>query len=567
MTYSNISKFNRLVTGVAVAALIAASCGSDEPVVVEPVESVETTTAPTTAPATTVSVEEPAASEDVAPTVELDEPVPEPELEPPSQGSELTLEDCIAWGLDEIELPDEQVFACGPLVAACEQALEAWESGPFPPECAGIEERFAEEACADWGFTDEECAALLGIALDDDDAEPPAVTEPQPGPEPEPVGEPGPAPDPAVDPTEDDYVNDVPVEEVPEPAPEPEPDETSEEVEPEPEETSQVVEPVDDAPEPETVLPPDDAGEQEPDDTPTTTTPEPEVEPEADDPWERVMNEPVLASELWPEGLDGNPYPDNLYCHVDDGVFNTDEDCYYTTPEPEPATVDDWTPPEAGMVPEVHRDTPPSEWERGPVNPGRSPDEKPRPTEAVVGWTNWCYNTWLRGGCNQLLHYMKQALDYLGARPECVLNMYTQRVEYLAAQGAGAFRTWAANNFGWHLCSTVIDPIVFDITEGPRDNDVGLRLSDTPGITLAERCRRVLVNPFPDIKLEARGSESMYQSGLSPEQFGQDCDRWAAWIQETKSHPAVLCNESSSLAEEWMEHNHNQHERYHAPWC
>lgn len=251
--HTTTSRTLRTIAAVAVAALIAAACGDDEPAVVEPAETVETTAAPTTAPAPTVSVEEPAASEDPAPTVEPDEPVPEPELEPPSQGSELTLEDCIAWGFDEIELSDEQAFDCVPLVVACEQALEAWESGPFPPECAGIEERLTEEACADWGFTDEECAALLGIALDDDDTEPPAATEPEPGPEPEPVGDPGPAPDPAVDPTEDDHVNDVPVDEDPEPAPEP--DEASEEAEPEPEETSQAVEPVDDAPEPETVLP------------------------------------------------------------------------------------------------------------------------------------------------------------------------------------------------------------------------------------------------------------------------------------------------------------------------
>ena len=62
--------------------------------------------------------------------------------------------------------------------------------------------------------------------------------------------------------------------------------------------------------------------------------PDPE-EISADDPWSRVMTEQVLASELWPDGDEnGNPYPDDLVCHVPSGG---DLECYYTTPEPEQA--------------------------------------------------------------------------------------------------------------------------------------------------------------------------------------------------------------------------------------
>ena len=167
-----------------------------------------------------------------------------------------------------------------------------------------------------------------------------------------------------------------------------------------------------------------------------------------------------------------------------------------------------------------------------------------------------------------MLHDMKQALDYLGAHQQCVLNMYTEKVKYLVPQGAGADWSYATNSYGWHLCATVIDPIAFDIPAEGRDNDAGLRLSDTPGITLAERCRIVLTTPFPDIQLEAATSSYNVEAGIPTTRFGQDCNAWAAWIIENGPAPSSpACNESASLAEEWMEHNHRQHERYFSPHC
>ena len=172
----------------------------------------------------------------------------------------------------------------------------------------------------------------------------------------------------------------------------------------------------------------------------------------------------------------------------------------------------EWTPPQAGMVPEVWplcgddretwtwRCTPPAEWQRGDgtVRPGSIPDDLPRAAEQVLLWNSWC-RPWPNVSCAYLLFTMSQALDYLGAHRACVLNAYTDRVEYLSPRGSGADIDYATNVFGWHLCSTVIDPLVKDLPAERPENDVGYRLSDT-GITLAERCRRVLTTPFPDIE-------------------------------------------------------------------
>ena len=180
----------------------------------------------------------------------------------------------------------------------------------------------------------------------------------------------------------------------------------------------------------------------------------------------------------------GNPYPDDdLYCHVPIGG---EFECYYTTPEPEPEPEDTtsnddvWVAPQAGMVPVVHADVPSTEWQRGPVNPGDRAYDKPRETERVREWRNWCYRDGV--SCEWLEHEMYQALDYLGADPICVLNEYSKKAEYFLSQGSGANHSYAKNNFGWHLCATVIDPIVGEMPSGDRDNDVGLRLSDRPGI-------------------------------------------------------------------------------------
>ena len=264
-----------------------------------------------------------------------------------------------------------------------------------------------------------------------------------------------------------------------------------------------------------------------------------------------------------------------------------------TLPEPEPepalkpweqATEPEyvWMPPEVGMLPEVWplcdddretwtwRCTPPAEWQRGDgaFDPWDQPDDLPRAADRVQSWAYWCYE-WPNVSCSFLLLQMNQALDYLGAHRLCVLNVYTDRVEYLSPRGSGADIDYARDSFGWHLCSTVIDPLVGELPSGSRDHDVGYRLSDTPGITLAERCRVVLTTPFPDIELETRGLGEWWLGdprATHPTRFGQDCDAWAAYV-EAHDERFPACRDSVELAEEWMEHVHGQPELYPRPYC
>ena len=144
--------------------------------------------------------------------------------------------------------------------------------------------------------------------------------------------------------------------------------------------------------------------------------------------------------------------------------------------------------------------------------------------------------------CEVLLKAMSPALDHLGANTECVLDAYTQRVDYWVTEGSDGSSWTASNNYGWHRCATVIDPI---------DEDSGLKLSDTIDMTvegLAERCRIVLVGPMPDIELEDIDFDG-------PIPFGQDCDGWAAEITTRNLWRfSPDCAGSLFLAGEWMEH-------------
>jgi hypothetical protein len=327
-------------------------------------------------------------------------------------------------------------------------------------------------------------------------------------------------------------------------------------------EQSQVTEPATDENQPEQP----EATEQ----PETTVDPEPTLENDASSDDDIVCTLTESGNVSCPEAI-----PEDYTC---DGIPDGGVVCY--PPESEPADEQGpdapiqgsdpaWTPPVAGTVPEVHPDTPLPEWQRGDgtVDPRRRAYDAPRATERVVRWSNWC--SWQNAvSCEWLLHEMYQAIDYLGASLQCVLNVYTERVNYHVDRGSGADFSYGKQNFGWHLCATVIDPIVFEVPSGKRSNDVGLRLSDTPGITLAERCRTVLTGPFPGIQLENRISQAERDRGIRPTEFGQDCDAWATWVTEegpVRSAPA--CNASSRLAEEWMEHHHNQNERYFAPHC
>ena len=241
--------------------------------------------------------------------------------------------------------------------------------------------------------------------------------------------------------------------------------------------------------------------------------------------------------------------------------------------EPEAEATDetstsDWVAPHVGLVPEVHPDTPPTSWERGDLQPGTRPIETPRSTGAdrvqVAEWINWMgaqpttYRQWL-------MYNMKWALDYLGAHPACVIPTYYDRVvtsNEVTLPGR-AEPGYLRDLYGWHICATVIDPFIPGVTLPDRANDIGLRLSDTPGVTLAERCRTVLPD---DIQLEAfrylldangnRVGEPDYYP-FEPGHAG--CDEWAEWAESYYwfihgDYPE--CFRSAQLASEWMEHHY-----------
>ena len=217
---------------------------------------------------------------------------------------------------------------------------------------------------------------------------------------------------------------------------------------------------------------------------------------------------------------------------------------------------------------------PPTEWERPPdlddcyspspdgrVCPGRQPHETPRLTEDVARWTSWCFNL-PSTPCRQMLFKMKQALDFLGAHPWCVLNQYADKANiYTSPQRPPRH---IHDLHGWHNCATVIDPIVGTPDPG-RDNDDGVLLSHS-GISLAEQCRRVLP---PDVALERtpRRFTDEVQS-FDPGHAG--CDAWAAWV-ETRDYGGAkdfrVCDRAARLAEEWMEHHYNIPEFYYTPGC
>ena len=232
-----------------------------------------------------------------------------------------------------------------------------------------------------------------------------------------------------------------------------------------------------------------------------------------------------------------------------------------TTTTVPPAGV--WMQPYAGYVPEVHPDAPPPEWERGEVNPDARPIETPRSTgddrKRVAEWIAWMGGTDINSYVQWLLFNMKWALDYLGAHPSCVINEYYDRVDLSnEVTSPGQVEPYhVREQHGWQNCATVIDPIVAEIPPGLRDNDVGLRLSDT-GVTLAKRCRAVLPE---DIQLDTPDSQA-----LSPGHAG--CDAWAEWHTSHRIHVrAPMCFESAYLAEEWMEHYRGTPENYHAVTC
>ena len=261
--------------------------------------------------------------------------------------------------------------------------------------------------------------------------------------------------------------------------------------------------------------------------TPTTTAPTATTEaPDDNDPWERVKTEPVLASELYPD--DAN-VPENLWCGPGE------VGCWLAPDAPD----SEWIPPVVGMVPEVHPDTPPPSWEQGTFKIGHRPDDSPRVTPNVQAWMDWCRGS---QGCDWVLLQMVWALDYLGANDTCVLGNYRERIDRGNRPGVsnGYMNGGLTGQYGWHRCATVIDPT----------QDDGRLLSEH-GLTMAERCRAVLP---ADVELEERIDRGVIRDGMN-------CDEWGEWV-EGRSTGFADCDRSARLAEEWLEHYIDMHERY-----
>ena len=156
MTNSNTSKFNRLVMGVAAAAMIAASCGTDEPDVAEPVEPVpvETTTVPTTAPATTADVEEPGVIEDAAPTVEADEPATTTTAAEVPTSEEAVAEETTSGAVEEEAADEPEV----PVTTEPEPSASTPTSVPVVVDDPGIADRARAFLAGELGVPESEIA-------------------------------------------------------------------------------------------------------------------------------------------------------------------------------------------------------------------------------------------------------------------------------------------------------------------------------------------------------------------------------------------------------------------------
>ena len=194
-----------------------------------------------------------------------------------------------------------------------------------------------------------------------------------------------------------------------------------------------------------------------------------------------------------------------------------------------------WTEPDAARPP-VHPETPEPTWDAGTWVSGTQSDDRPRRSENVQIWVDWCGDY---AGCDRLLARMTWALDYLAADEVCVIERYFSR----ALEEASNYRISLRGEYGWHQCASVIDP---------RQPD-GTLLSEQPGITVADRCRAVLP---ADIELEYNegGRRDARRDGLS-------CDEWGAWA-ESRRTSYETCDRSAVLAEEWLEHYIGMPESY-----
>ena len=185
-----------------------------------------------------------------------------------------------------------------------------------------------------------------------------------------------------------------------------------------------------------------------------------------------------------------------------------------------------WTEPGAARPP-VHPETPEPTWDAGTWERGTHPDDRPRRSENVQIWVDWCGDY---AGCDWLLAQMTWALDHLAADEICVIERYFTR----ALEESTNYRDSLPGEYGWHQCASVIDP---------RQPD-GRLLSEQPGITVADRCRAVLPADT-DLEYYEGGRRDGRRGGLS-------CDEWGAWAEsrrtsyETCDHSALLAEKNGS---------------------
>ena len=520
-------------------SLLAAACGSDEP---EQTAAPTTTAAPATAVAPTTEAVHPCdtpvawqegdglcfvdgqwwADDGAGNWVETDEPP----VTSTTAAAAMTEDQRTEIQQEIAEVVDEASVEDVPPDEVAEQVIEAAEE-------AAPESVLTLGDCTDWVADPDmvlneqqalECAAMIAAAIE-------AL--------------------PADDPTDPDETASPVTTLPPEEAPEPEPETTTTAPEPEPE------------PEPEDTTTTAPEPEPEPETT-TTAPPEPEPEPEDSQP-QYAVGDVVAGPEIWP---DRDDIPADLVCEMQQDDFWS---CWRDPTETTNPANTGWVPPVAGAVPDPHPEcsedrstwdqtcTPPNNWDWGEFTLGGRVDETPRLSAVVLNFQLACRAA--NAPCVWLLGLMKWPLDYLGARPSCVLGEYLDRVEAVAEGRSREYVGEVQNQHGWHNCATVIDPLVGEAPE--HGNDVGQRLSDT-GLSLAERCRAVLSE---DVMLET----GYRLSGDPPTRFAPGhagCDDWAAYVENAaRSSTYPDCLRSVALAYEWMEHHHGVHEAYYGGHC
>ncbi len=528
-----------IVAAITVAALIAASCGSDDATATP--EPVTETTTTVNQPTTTVeAVEEPLAVTTTTTTVVAltEDQVAEIQQEIAEEAapeSELSLADCTAWIADpEIVLTDQQASECDAMLVAVAESCVGMD-------CPGDDSTEPEE-------TETPVTTL-----------PPQEEEPEPEPEP------------------------TTTTTAPQPEPEPEPTTTTTAPEPEPTTTTTAPEPEPEPEPPTLVVDPVVVSEGRNTFTITGANFDPSLTI-----WTLLC--PLPGASLSPDSPEDQVAAamasvDTADCDLttarsvevgSDGIFVTERDAIVqgnfmwaagdadetqtagaavfmeATAPPVDPEVEAFTEfvesVQQGNVwvqddaPPTHPDTPQTSWDRGTWEVRGLPDDRARITPIVQNFLDWC-GPFCDDG--YYLFVMVWAVDYLGADERCVVINYI-------AQIANIDTTSIRERYGWHRCPTIIDPRQPTVTDSYIQELVPGLLLLTPNDTpMAERCRAALPE---DVKLEERISGGVIRDGL-------DCDEWGAWVEARRvSYPA--CDRSARLAEEWLEHYIGMPERY-----